>query len=42
MNYNTYLLQCFKENAANIGLCQMNMDMLMQCEKDNSKFLQSM
>ena len=41
-NYNTYLLQCFKENAGSISICQMNMDMLMQCEKDNTRFFQSM
>jgi len=42
MNYNTYFLQCLKENASNIGVCQMNMNMLAQCEKDNALFFQSM
>ena len=41
-NFNQYLLSCFKENAGNIAICQMNMDMLTQCEKDNSRFFQTM
>jgi hypothetical protein len=38
MSYNQMLLSCMKENASTIGMCQSNMDMLMQCEKDNSRF----
>ncbi len=39
MNFNQYLLSCMKENSGNISICQANMDMLMQCEKDNSRFM---
>jgi hypothetical protein len=38
MSYNQMLLTCMKDNTNNIGMCQQNMDMLTQCEKDNSRF----
>ncbi len=40
--YNFNFLSCLKDNSNNIGLCQFNMDNLMQCEKDNARFFSSM
>ena len=34
MAYTQYFLACLKQNADNINMCQMKMDMLSQCEKD--------
>jgi len=34
MAYTQYFLTCLKQNADNINMCQMKMDMLSQCEKD--------
>ena len=42
MNFNQYLLSCLKDNTGNIGLCQANMDLLTQCEKDNSRYFMGM
>ena len=42
MNQNHWLLQCLKDNSGNIGICQNNMDMLAQCEKDNMRAFQMM
>ncbi len=42
MNYNQYLLSCMKENSANIAICQANMDLLAQCERDNSRYFMGM
>lgn len=38
MSFNQYLLSCLKDNTNNIGICQSNMDMLAQCEKDNAAY----
>lgn len=38
MSFNQSFLACIKDNSGNIGMCQMNMDMLTQCEKDNRQF----
>ena len=34
MSFNQSFLNCLKDNANSIEACQLNMDMLMQCEKD--------
>lgn len=34
MSFNQSFLNCLKTNANSISICQQNMDMLMQCEKD--------
>lgn len=33
-SFNQHLINCLKNNQNDINLCQTNMDMLMQCEKD--------
>ena len=38
MSFNQSFLACLKESSNNVGMCQTNMDMLMQCEKDNTRF----
>lgn len=38
MNFNQYLLSCLKENSGSISVCQANMDLLSQCEKDNARY----
>jgi hypothetical protein len=38
MNFNQYLLSCLKDNSGSIAICQANMDMLTQCEKDNARY----
>jgi hypothetical protein len=38
MSYNSSFLACLKDNSSSISICQMPMDMLMQCEKDNTRF----
>ena len=42
MNYNQYLLSCLKENVSNIIICQANMDMLAQCERDNTNYFRGL
>lgn len=37
-SFNQSFLSCLKDNSGNISMCQSNMDMLMQCEKDNTRF----
>ena len=39
MNFNQYLISCLKDNQGSIAMCQANMDMLTQCEKDNSRLM---
>ena len=34
-SFNQSFLNCLKGNQNSIDICQMNMDMLMQCEKDS-------
>ena len=36
-DYNQQLIACMKDNSGNISMCQFNMDMLAQCEKDNMR-----
>lgn len=38
-SFNQYLLSCLKDNANNVAMCQSNMDMLQQCEKDNTRYM---
>ena len=38
MNFNQYLLSCLKDNSGSISVCQANMDLLSQREKDNSRY----
>ena len=40
--FNTSFLSCLKDYSGSINMCQMNMDSLMQCEKDNARFFSSM
>ncbi len=42
MDFNQSFLSCLKSYSNQIDMCQQNMDSLMQCEKDNSRFLNSM
>ena len=42
MDFNQSFLSCLKSYSNQIDMCQQNMDALMQCEKDNSRFLNSM
>ena len=36
MSFNQALLQCLQSNNSNIGLCQTDMNMVVQCEQDNA------
>ena len=42
MEFNQSFLSCLKTYSNDINMCQMNMDSLMQCEKDNARFFSSM
>ncbi len=36
MSFNQALLQCLQANNSDIGICQTDMNMVVQCEKDNA------
>lgn len=39
MTYNQTLLQCLQTNNGEIGICQNDMNMVVQCERDNANIV---
>ena len=39
MSFNQSLLQCLQSNNSNIGLCQVDMNAITQCERDNANII---
>ena len=39
MSFNNALLQCLQANNSDIKICQMSMDSVVQCERDNANMI---